>query len=113
MDLLVLEKSCEESGPDVPSQDSVVCVPLPLILPVCSHVPVEMGLWWSGGQSSFDKLESSQERLIYPTDIIFFLLNLCVQKSCLSLLLKIAFTTTQTFECEILFITPDLMKYSV
>lgn len=44
MDLLVLEKSFEESGPGVPSQEFIVRVSLPFILPVCSPAHVEMAL---------------------------------------------------------------------
>lgn len=59
MDLMARENHCKEPGQYAPSQESVVWIPLPFVLPLCSSVLVEMVQW-----SSCDKLESSQDRLL-------------------------------------------------
>lgn len=63
--------------------------------------------WWS----SFDKLESSQERLVVnlsPDTVSFLPISVCRRAAS-----KISFTRTLTFECKILFITLDLMTYTI
>lgn len=51
MDLMALGKLCKKSKQDAPSQESAVCVPLPVVLPLCSFVLMEMNPQWPGGPS--------------------------------------------------------------